>query len=316
MTGGPARVLIRHFFSILAVLAGITVIQASEADIILPQANGETLVLPGPAQRIITLAPNLAEILFAAGAGDHLKAVVEYSNFPRQVVDIQRVGDAFRIDLERIVELEPDLVIAWSSGNPQSALKKLEQLGIRVWQLEINRPEQIAEAVEYMSIAAGTENVGRAKAKRLASKLTELKRNNLNKTPVRYFYQVASHPLYTVNGEHIISKGLALCGGQNIFSQLAVLAPQVSHESVILANPEVLISAQDGDGRPALEIWNDWPRLQAVKKDNMLYLPADQVSQATPRFLDSIALACQYLDEVRSTNAIAIDTPLGEVQHP
>jgi len=316
MTSNPARVLICHFFSTLAVLAGLLVIQISEADISLPQANGETLVLPGPAQRIITLAPNLAEILFAAGAGERLKAVVEYSNFPEQVLDIQRVGDAFRIDLERIVALEPDLVIAWSSGNPQSALKKLEQLGIKVWQIEITRPEQIAEAVENMSIATGMENVGKAEAKRLISELERLKSNNLNKAPVRYFYQVASHPLYTINGQHIISRGLELCGGQNVFSSLPALAPQVSHESVILADPKVLISAQDREKQRALEIWNDWPHLQAVAHGNIFYLPADQISQATPRFLDSIALACRFLDDVRSTETTAIETPLGEVQYP
>lgn len=316
MTSNPARVPIYHFFSILTVLAGLLVIPASAAEITLPQADGEILVLPGPAQRIITLAPNLAEILYAAGAGDRLKAVVEYSNFPEPAMKIPRVGDAFRIDLERIVALEPDLVIAWSSGTPQSALKKLEQLGIRVWQLEISRPEQIAEAIENMSIAAGTEDVGKKEANRLTEKLAGLINNNLNKPPVRYFYQVAFHPLYTVNGEHIISRGLALCGGQNVFSELAALAPRVSHESVILANPEVLMSAQDHESRPALEIWNDWPRMQAVSNGNMFYLPADQISQATPRFLDSIALACQYLDDVRSANTTTVELPLGEVQHP
>lgn len=314
MTSNPGRVPICHFFTILAVLAGFLIISTSEAGISLPQANGETLVLPGPARRIITLAPNLAEILFAAGAGDRLKAVVEYSNFPEQVSDIQRVGDAFRIDLEQIVALEPDLVIAWASGNPQSALNKLEQLGIKVWQLEISRPEQIAEAVANMSLAAGTEDIGKAKASRLISKLTKLEIDNLNKAPVSYFFQVASHPLYTVNGEHIISQGLELCGGENVFSELAVLAPQVSRESVILANPEMLISALDHEELPSLEIWNDWPQLQAVSNGNMFYLPADQISQATPRFLDSIALACQFLDEVRSTATTAVEEPLSEVQ--
>ena len=122
---------------------------SSSADITLLQANGEILTLPNPATRIITLAPNLAEMVFAAGAGAQLKAVVEYSNFPAQVTQIPRVGDAFRIDLERIIELNPDLVIAWKSGNPQTALQKLQQLGITVWQIEITRPEEIADRGEH-----------------------------------------------------------------------------------------------------------------------------------------------------------------------
>lgn len=316
MTSSPARVQTFRFFSILTVLCSLMAVPASGADIILTQANGETLALPGPAKRIITLAPNLAEILFAAGAGDRLEAVVEYSNFPAQVAGMQRVGDAFRIDLERIVALGPDLVIAWSSGNPQSALKKLEQLGLKVWQVEIRRPEQIAEAVRNMSIAAGTEHIGMAEANRLISKLNKLKSDHIDNAPVTYFYQVASHPLYTINGEHIISRGLALCGGQNVFSQLPALAPQVSPESVILANPQVLLAAQGHEDQAALDIWDEWPRLRAVADGNMFYLPADQISQATPRFLDSLALACDYMDDVRSTNTAAVEAPLGKVQHP
>ena len=124
----PARVNIGRFLLTISVFCGLGIAQSSIASIDLTQANGETLTLPGPASSIVTLAPNLAELVFAAGAGESLKAVVEYSNFPEQVAQIPRVGDAFRIDLERIIELKPDLVIAWKSGNPQTALKKLIQM--------------------------------------------------------------------------------------------------------------------------------------------------------------------------------------------
>jgi iron complex transport system substrate-binding protein len=267
----------------------------------LPQANGETLTLSIPAERIITLAPNLAELVFAAGAGAQLKAVVEYSDFPAQVKQIPRIGDAFRIDLERIIELEPDLVIAWKSGNPQTALQKLELLGTTVWQIEITRPEEIADAVENISHAAGTQSVGQTVARQLRSKLADLRRQNADKSPVDFFYQIAPRPLYTINGRHIISRSLEVCGGVNIFSGLPTLAPQISRESVIFANPRAMIAPEISGDPPALAVWRDWPRLQAVQNKTMLYLPADEISQATPRLLDSIDLACKLLDKVRST---------------
>jgi iron complex transport system substrate-binding protein len=301
MSRCPGRVIYHRLLTTCIILFGMLTFQSSVAAITLPQANGDELTLPEPAKRIITLAPNLAELLFAAGAGEHLEAVVEYSNFPAQVADIQRVGDAFRIDLERIIELEPDLVVAWSSGNPQTALQKLEQLGIQVLQIEITRPEQIADTVEILARAAGSEDTGLLVAAQLRTKLEKLKIDNLNKSPVSFFYQVAARPLYTVNSQHIISQGIELCGGQNVFSELPALAPQVSLESVVLANPTVMIAAENKGEIPALEIWQDWPRLQAVKNDSMLYLSADQISQATPRFLDSIALACQFLDQTRAS---------------
>jgi len=300
MTGRPAAVFNGQLLFTLVVLFGLCTPHESVASITLPQANGETLTLPAPAGRIITLAPNLAELVFAAGAGDQLKAVVEYSNFPFKVKQIPRVGDAFRIDLEQIIELDPDLVIAWKSGNPQTALQKLEQLGITIWQIEITRPQEVADAVENISKAAGTEATGQAVARNLRKKLARLQQENVNKKPVNYFYQIAPRPLFTINSQHIISRSLEICGGFNIFSDLPALAPQISRESVILADPQVMIAPEIPGDPPALAIWQDWPRLQAVQNRTMLYLPADEISQATPRLLDSIELACKLLDEVRA----------------
>lgn len=301
MINRPARVSIGRILLNFLVFCGLGLSQSSIGSITLLQTNGDSLTLPGPATRIITLAPNLAEMVFAAGAGGNLKAVVEYSSFPEQVAQIPRVGDAFRIDLERIVELNPDLVIAWKSGNPQTALQKLQQLGIKVWQIEITRPEEIADIVETISDAAGTQNVGKEVALQLRSRLAGLKKQNADKIPVSFFYQIAPRPLYTVNGQHIISRSLAICGGHNVFSNLSALAPQISRESVIIANPQVMIAPVTADDSRALIAWQDWPQLQAVQNDAMLYLPADEISQATPRLLDSIELACKLLDEVRST---------------
>ena len=116
-----------------------------------------------------------------------------------------------------------------------------------------------------------------------------------------YFYQIAPRPLYTINGQHIISHSLAICGGHNVFSDLPALAPQVSRESVIIANPQVMFAQETSGEPPALVVWQDWPQLQAVQNGTMLYLPADEISQATPRLLDSIKLACKLLDETRLT---------------
>ena len=301
MISHPARVGLHWIPLILLVFSGLLTSRISIADITLPQANGETLTLPGHAARIITLAPNLAELVFAAGAGERLKAVVEYSNFPAQVKQIPRIGDAFRIDLERIIEMDPDLIIAWKSGNPQTALQKLEQLGMTVWQIEITRPEEIADAVENIARAAGTENTGQVLAQQLRGKLATLQQQNADKVAVDYFYQIAPRPLYTINGQHIISRSLEICGGRNIFSDLPVLAPQIGRESVILANPQTMIAPGVSGEPPALANWQDWPRLQAVKNGSMLYLPADEISQATPRLLDSIDLACKLLDQVRKS---------------
>ncbi len=299
MTGRPARAAIERILHTFVVVFGLAATQVSSADITLPQANGESLSLAAPADSIITLAPNLAELVFAAGAGERLKAVVEYSNFPAEVARIPRVGDAFRVDLERIMELQPDLVIAWQSGNPQGALQKLQQLGIKVWQIEITWPGEIADAVENIARAAGTESQGGAEALNLRKRLADLQEQNADKSRLDYFYQISPRPLYTINGQHIISRSLAICGGHNVFSDLPALAPPISLEAVIIADPQVMIAPAIPGEPPALLAWQDWPRLQAIRTGALLYLPADEINQATPRLLNSIESACKRLDEVR-----------------
>jgi iron complex transport system substrate-binding protein len=301
MISRPGRVNIGRILLTFTVFCVLGVPLSTSASVTVTQADGQSLTLPGPARRIITLAPNLAELVFAADAGKSLKAVVEYSNFPEQAAQLPRVGDAFRIDLERIIELKPDLVIAWKSGNPQTALQKLQQLGITVWQVEITRPEEIANVVESISIVAGTSETGEAVAVRLRERLAALKEENADKTPLSFFYQIAPRPLYTINDKHIISRSLSVCGGSNVFSDLPALAPQISREAVIISDPQVMIAPASAGAPPALLTWEDWPQLQAVQNGTMLYLPADEISQATPRLLDSIEFACKLLDEVRDT---------------
>ncbi len=285
-------------------LLGLTLSGTVYPEIRLPQANDKTLILPVKANSIITLAPNLAELVFFAGAGDSLVAVGEYSVYPAAVAKLPRIGDAFRIDLERIIEFKPDLVIGWKSGNPQTALSKLEQLGLTVWQIEITRPEEIAHVVEHIALAAGSLSTGQGRAEQLRSKLADLKQRYAGKTPVSYFYQIAARPLYTINGQHIISRSLEVCGGQNVFSDLPSLAPQVDRESLILADPQAMIAPDIPEQSPALDVWKDWPRLRAIKNRALIYLPADEISQAAPRLLDSMDLACKLLDQVRTTGTV------------
>lgn len=299
MTRRWSRAGLGRILCLLGLLFGPGAAQASGGVIHLLQADGETLSLARPAERIVTLAPNLTELVFAAGAGDQLKGVVEYSNFPPEAARITRVGDAFRIDLERVIELSPDLVIAWKSGNPQTALDKLQQLGVRVWQIEISTPEEIAGMVEDIARAAGTRTAGQARAMQLRERLAAIKQQNAGKARLDYFYQVSPHPLYTINGRHIISRSLAICGAHNVFADLPALAPSVSRESVIIADPQVMIAPEIPGEAPALQAWRDWPRLQSVQNNAMLYLPVDEISQATPRLLDAIELACTYFDEIR-----------------
>lgn len=282
-----------YAITLLALLACCPVAGAQE--IRLQQADGSELLLAAPAQRIVTLSPHLAEGLYAAGAGDRLQATVEYSEYPPEAASVPRIGDAFRLDIERIMALRPDLVIAWDSGNPRAAVNQLRTLGLVVWSVEIREPAAIADFIADAGRAAGT--AADAVAQRLRRRLADLARRYESAPPVSYFYQVDEKPLFTISGDHLISRGLALCGGVNVFAAEPGLAFQVSRESVVLADPAALI-APGVDGAPdPLGRWRDWPGMQAVREGALFLLPADEISRATPRFVDSIEQACKLLHQ-------------------
>ena len=281
-------------------VAGALGASLAVADIRLEQARPEPLQLAQPASRLVSLAPHLAELVYAAGAGDLLLATVAWSDYPAAAERLPRIGDAFRFDLERILSLKPDLVLAWDSGNPGSALLGLENLGMRVWHVEITRPDDIARTLEAIGRATGREATAMEAAQQLRARLDTLRRRYAGRTPVRYFYQIGARPLYTVDGTHLISQSLAMCGGQNVFAGIGSLAPQISHEAVLQANPEVLLAGrQDGSDEDPLAQWRQWPRLQAVQNDALYYLNADHINRATPRLLDSIEQACAFFDRYR-----------------
>lgn len=273
------------------------------AEIKLEQADSSELLLASPASRVITLSPHLTELVFAAGSGDHLIATVEYSDYPEAARDIPRIGDAFRLDVERIVALRPDLVIAWDSGTPRPAVAQMRSLGIPVWSVEIREPGEIADILEATGRATARPGIAGAAADVLRQRLVDLSKRYQGVDTLDYFYQVGSAPLFTVNGDQLISKGLSLCGGRNIFADEPGLAFQVSHESVIVANPDVLFAPYLDDSPDPLLAWREWPSMLAVRQDALFLLPADPVSRATPRFLDSLELACKLLHGLREQSA-------------
>lgn len=289
----------KHLTGFLCLLLALAPVAAWPVGILLTQADGSELRLDKPASRLVTLSPNLAELVYAAGAGETLLATVEYSQYPEAAAGLPRVGDAFRLDIEGILARRPDLVLAWDSGTPRGAVDQLRSLGITVWSIEIREPREIAVVLREIGHATESGSVADKRAERILQRLEALAARYADVRRLDYFYQVDAHPLYTINGEHLISQGLALCGGDNIFADQAGLAFQVAHESVIVANPHALIAPSLPDGADPFSAWREWPAMQAVAGGALFTLDADRISRATPRWLESIETACGLLHGLR-----------------
>lgn len=262
---------------------------------------GQTIALAQPARRIVSLAPHVTEMLFAAGAGDYLVGTVAYSDYPEVAKQIPRVGGYTSLDLEAIVALRPDLIVAWKSGNTAHQLEKLRALGFAVYVTEPRNIDDVPSDIERLGLLAGTGTAASNAAAAFRARHEELRRRYGGRPPVNVFYQIWDRPLMTVNGEHLISNVLRLCGGRNVFASLPVLAPKVDIEAVLAADPEAIVASGMGEARPEwLDDWRRWQRLRAVRNDNLFFVPPELLQRHTPRILDGAERLCAAFDQVRA----------------
>ena len=289
------------FARFLALTATVALLPAAHAELIFKDDTGREIRLKAPAKRIITLAPHATELLYAAGAGDRLIGTVDYSDFPPAAKKIPRVGSYDRFDLEAISALKPDLIIAWETGNPAAQVDKLKALGLTVYVTQPNRMEDVAGQLERYGRLAGSEAAADAAAAQFRQRLERLRQTYADKPKVRVFYQIWINPLMTVGGPQIITDAIRLCGGENVFGQLSQMAPVVSVEGVLAADPEAIVATGMGDARPEwLNDWNKWPRMTAVKRGNLFHIHPDLMQRHTPRILDGAERLCGQLEEARA----------------
>lgn len=246
------------------------------------------------ARRIVSLAPHITELVYAAGAGERLVATVEYSDYPAAARGVTRVGDAFRIDFERLLLLQPDLVLTWAGGTPAAVVERLASMGLRQEPVVTERLDDVPRALRRIGVLAGTAQLAERAADDYARRLAQLRRDHAGREPRTVFIEVDDRPLYTVNDRHVISEVVALCGGRNVFGSLGQLAPQVALEAVLAADPQVILSLDDTVADPLAE-WRRWPQLRAVRAGAVHSLPADLLTRATPRILDGVVVACARL---------------------
>ena len=261
--------------------------------------TGRLLSLTRPAQRIVAIAPSLTELAFAAGAGGRLVGVARYSDFPPAAAKIAQVGDAVSVDLERIVALRPDLVLAWRSGNRTGDFERLERLGYAVYVAEPRRLSDIPRSLRAIGTLAGTSGEAVRAAEEFERGIETLRGRHAQATKVRVFYAIWAKPFMTVNGAHIISDVITLCRGENVFSDVSQLTPTVSAEAILAAKPEVILGGSSAGGEKAFA--SEWraSALPPLRKLPAHYVPADLIQRQTPRILEGAKVVCAALDQVR-----------------
>jgi len=274
---------------------------------------GHILRLAHPAKRVISLAPSVTEMIYEAGGGDRLVGAVEYSDYPPAARALPRVGSNQKLDLERIASLKPDLILVWFHGNAAREVEQLAALGFPMFNVEPRRIEDVPGAIERIGQLLGTTQAAQNAAQRFRTRFAVLRSRYVGRSPLAVFYQIADRPLLTTNDKQIISDVIRLCGGTNVFGKEPTLVPQVSTESVVAANPDVILTAQIGDGksdgtRPtrapsdaAFAMWRAFSAMRAVRTGQLWMVPANPISRQGPRILDAVEAVCTALDEARKS---------------
>ncbi len=264
---------------------------------------GNRVILDRPAERIVSLAPHITESLFAVGAGDKIVATVLFSDYPDAANQIPIIGSYKEVSYESLVALNPDLVIAWDSGNGDEIAARIRSLGLTLYLDEPRELEDIPSTLRRFGILTGNEAMGNAESEKFLDRLGFLRQRYEDPRLINVFYQVWNEPLTTLNGEHLVSDIIRLCGGRNIFEEAIPLAPVVSLESVLTANPDVVIASGMAEEQPEwLDDWRDWTGLAAVENEQLGYIPPDLLQRNSPRVIQGAEMMCEIIDQARAVS--------------
>ncbi len=256
-------------------------------------------------QRIVALSPHAVELLYSIGLGDKIIATVESADFPEAASKIPRIGNYTGIQIEKLLALNPDLVVAWKSGNKSSDLAKLESLGLNI---VYSDPQNIAEVfsdLRELGELTGHREEAEILIDHLVKRYQSIKAKFKHRSKVTVFYQLWHDPLTTIGPASSIDSLIADCGGENVFNHVSAPYPIVSLESVLVKNPKVIIIPHhSGSEIEKQQGWSKWPEISAVKNNKIFILNGDLIHRFTPRTLDGLELLCMTIDQGRLADSL------------
>jgi iron complex transport system substrate-binding protein len=266
---------------------------------------GRSVAVGRPPLRMVSLSPGATEMLFAAGAGAQVIATVEYSDDPPAARAVPRIGDVAAIDLERLVALRPDVVVAWPAGGNPAQRGKIAGLGIAIYDQQVERLSDLAGSLRRLGVLAGTQAAAERAARSLETRLAALAHTFGAHTERRpaVLLQVWNRPIYTVGGKHLMSDALTLCGARNVFADLPEPGPLVDTEAVIARNPDIIVAAAPpGEGAAWVADWQRFPALAAVREHRVVAFENQALSRLGPSVIDATEELCRTIARVSRGN--------------
>lgn len=243
------------------------------------------------AERIISLTPAFNEIMLELDAGELLVGSVASEERPAQLAELPSVGRYDQLEMETLLSLRPDLVLAWSDSLSGAQRAQLQQLGIPLYEVAPRSLLELGEVLAELGARVGRAEQGLALQQRFNQRIATLQQQYARPQPLSVFYQVWQQPLYTLGGGQIVTDALAVCGARNVFADLTLPAPQVSIEAVLERNPQVILLS---NAEQAAE-WQRWPQLAAVQRQQVWAIADAGLERPSFQMLGAVEKLCRQL---------------------
>lgn len=251
------------------------------------------------AERVVTLAPHLAELVCAVGACKQLVGSVSHTDYPEQARSVTHIGDAHAVNPEVVLSLEPTLVLAWDGGTPARTMLQLEKFGLRVEAIRVRTLDDVGLALFRVGALLGREDHACKVEAEYRSRIDALRAQHADLPPIDVMYQIDPEPAFTINRDSPISEAIELCGARNIFADYPQLAGPVGREAVLARDPDAIIFGKQDDVDGIHHGWARFPRLRANRADNLIAIDASTLARATPRMAEGVAELCHALNAAR-----------------
>ncbi len=263
-----------------------------------PEGQGRQVLSPAPPQRLISLAPSITEILYFLELGDRVVGVTSFCNYPPEVKKKPRIGTYWAFNLEAILALKPDLVLAMAhQGEGENSLDVLSHWKIPYYVGHADTLPQLFRLIEEIARLTGTDDVARRKLPALKARVRRVEARVQGLSRPRVLMEIDREPLITVGRSSIQGDLIQRAGGENIANGIDQRYPVINLEKVLMAQPDVILFTGMGEATtlPARkQYWCAWDMLPAVKNNRLLWIEPDLVDRPGPRLVDGLELLADF----------------------
>ena len=252
---------------------------------------GREVAFSFPPRRIVSLAPNITEILFSLGLDEEIVGVSIHCSFPEKAKNKPRVGSYINLDYEKITSLKPDLIIATGAGNTRDMVDRLEKLGFPTYVLFPRNFDDILRSIGHIGEVVNREREARVINKEMRKRKQRVVEITRGRPRPKVFIQIGDVPLVTVGKGSFTDDLIRLAGGENIAGKEKEVYPRFGMEEVLKRSPEVIVISSmnpQGDYQKILQGWTRWKTIPAVKNGRLHLIDSDLLDRPSPRIMEGL----------------------------